>query len=220
MKKSLHTLLVAVMSCSYLLLPALAIPSTNDNGTREWNFKVYLGNSKIGYHNFRLTQNEQQQHLVTEANFKVRFLFLTAYEYEHTNMETWRGDCLQRIDSQTDANGKMFSVSGSRRQDGFVLESSGETEEVAGCVRTFAYWNPDFLEAPALLNPQTGEILPISVDLVAKENIIVRGQEVEAQRYKLRARDVDLDIWYSGDREWLGLRSTTKDGRTIRYELN
>jgi hypothetical protein len=35
----------------------------------------------------------------------------------------------------------------------------------------------------------------------------------------LRARGINLDLWYSDDREWLGLSSVVKGGRTLRYEL-
>lgn len=185
----------------------------------EWNFRVYLDDSEIGYHNFRLTEDAGHQQLVTEASFRVKFLFVTAYRYEHSNRETWQGDCLLEIDSRTDANGKTTSVRGLQGPDGFLLDATGERTAVNGCVKTFAYWNPDFLNESALLNSQTGELTDISVERLDAEQLTVLGEQVEARRYRLQAKDIDLDLWYSEDRRWLGLQSTTKSGRKLRYEL-
>jgi len=85
---------------------------------------------------------------------------------------------------------------------------------------TFAYWNPDFLDQPRLLNPQTGEYLDVLVEEVGVEMLEVRGQPVAATRFKLTANDVDLTIWYSPEFEWLALESVAKGGHIIRYELS
>ena len=40
--------------------------------------------------------------LTSEARFRVRVLFIDAYRYEHRARESWRGDCLERLDARTD----------------------------------------------------------------------------------------------------------------------
>ncbi len=187
--------------------------------TREWNFQVYLGDSAIGHHRFRLIEEDNQVTLVTEADFKVRLFFFTAYRYQHVNTEIWRGDCLHRIESHTDANGRILNVQGTQEPAGFRIRKPEMQEPVQGCIKSFAYWNPDILEEDVLLNPQTGELTDIDVQLQAEETLRVQGREVPARRYRLQTRDLALDVWYSSDSEWLALESTTKDGRTLRYEL-
>ena len=66
---------------------------------------------------------------------------------------------------------------------------------------------------------QTGELLPVKVEEVARETLAVKGVEVPAVRYRLQARNLELDIWYSDDEQWLALESTVKGGRKLRYEL-
>lgn len=212
---------IAILLALFTALPVSAVqqPSVEMEISLEWNFEVFLGDSKVGYHKFRLEQDNDRQKLISEANFKVKLLFLTLYKYQHENFETWDGECLQYIESRTNANGKKFSVLGSQGPDTFEVQATGLRNEVPGCVKTFAYWNPDFLKESALMNPQTGEILPVIVEPPAMETFTVRGEEIEAQRYQLTAKGINLELWYSKDREWLGLESTTKDGRTIRYEL-
>ncbi len=210
-----------LLICMVLLVAAPvyggSFPSSDD--AREWNFKVFLDNAEIGYHNFMLVDEGVTQKLVSEAEFKVKFLFITAYQYEHYNEETWQGDCVAEISSTTDANGQQFAVEGRRSEDGFAVSGADGLVEVPGCVKTFAYWNPEILEEPKLMNSQTGEILPVTVEPVSTEWLTVRGETTEARRYKLTAKNMELDIWYSNDNRWLALESTVKGGRKLRYEL-
>jgi hypothetical protein len=221
MRKHISKLAMVIFFTSSATLPITAVSSTGSQSEdpTEWNFEVFLDDSKVGYHNFRLEQADDQQRLISEAEFKVKFLFVTLYKYEHENSEVWEDDCLQRIESRTNANGKKFSVRGSQGPDAFELQATDGREELARCLMTFAYWNPDFLKESELLNPQTGEILPVSVESMATESLWVRGEKIEAQRFRLQAKDMNLHLWYSKAGDWLGLESTTKDGRTIRYEL-
>lgn len=192
---------------------------------REWNFKVFLDDKEIGFHNFRLEEDGAREQLRSEAEFKVKFLFITAYKYEHENSETWRNDCLLEIRSETDANGKDFKVAGERVDDGFDIEVNANKDEFVpesqdACIKTFAYWNPEFLKEEQLLNVQTGELLDVTVETVGNETLTVRGQEIPAQRYRLVAKNIEVDVWYSDDDEsWLALESTVKGGRKLRYVL-
>jgi hypothetical protein len=186
---------------------------------REWKFNVYLDDSRIGHHNFHLAKQEDTWLLTTEAEFEVKFLVFTAYRYRHSNQEVWRGDCLQKIESNTDVNGTPFAVSGARDDSGFTVETDRFRDELGDCIKTFAYWNPEVLNESELLNSQTGELLPISVEKASNETLMVRGQAIPAVRYHLVARGMELDIWYSSDQRWLALESTVKGGRKLRYEL-
>jgi hypothetical protein len=85
---------------------------------------------------------------------------------------------------------------------------------------TFAYWNPEFLDQPRLLNPQTGEYVDVDVEPAGDEMLEVRGQLVVARRFRLTANDVDLTLWYSKNDEWLALESVAKGKHIIRYELS
>jgi hypothetical protein len=48
----------------------------------------------------------------------------------------------------------------------------------------------------------------------------VRGKLVEAQRYKVTAKDIDLLVWYADNDQWVALESVAKTGHVIRYELS
>lgn len=186
----------------------------------NWDFDVYLDEKKVGTHLFTVSEADGVKHVQSEANFKVKILFISAYRYEHRAAERWTDNCLEEFDASTNTNGNRIQVSGAQIGAGFFVDRGDKPVELSECVMTFAYWNPDFLDQPRLLNPQTGEYLDVYVEQVGEETLEVRGQPVAATRFKLTANEIDLTLWYSLDDEWLALESVAKGGRMIRYELS
>jgi len=203
-----------------LALTSPAPAQESPNGVASWDFDVYLNDKKVGKHSFTVSEAGGMKQVQSEANFDVKFLFISAYRYEHSAAERWSDNCLVEFDASTNANGKRIQVSGEQTSAGFLVEKGDAPIELPECVMTFAYWNPQFLEQPRLLNPQTGEYVDVRVDELGNELLEVRGQPVAATRFSLTAREVDLTLWYSSDDEWLALESVAKGGHIIRYELS
>ena len=86
-------------------------------------------------------------------------------------------------------------------------------------IKTFAYWDPDFLNETTLLNSQTGEVIAVDSEFLGKETLNHRGNEIIARRYRLHGEDLQIDLWYSLEDHWLALESLTESGRVIRYAL-
>lgn len=196
-----------------------AAVSASGEVPRTWDFDVLLDGEPIGYHRFQLSGDGDAGRLESEARFDVKFLFFTAFRYRHSNTEVWEDGCLRSIESSTDSNGADTVVEGARRNDVFVVRGENDQTAIEGCVMSFAYWNPEFLHQPWLLNPQTGEYLPVEVEPLGRQTLVVRGERVDAIAYRLRAKKMELTVWYSDSDEWLGLESVDKGGRVIRYEL-
>lgn len=184
-----------------------------------WRFRVWLDEKEIGFHNFYLVENGDISQLHSEADFEYKLLFVKLYDYQHENRETWKGNCLQSIESSTDANGKPYAVSGHARSGEFALAGTKGTATLPECVMSFAYWNPAFLKQDRLINTQDGEYLDIEVSPPVLEQKEVRGELRPSYRYSLEAGPLKLDLWYSTDDQWLALESEAQGGRKLRYEL-
>lgn len=202
-----------------LVAGTVGAASTGHVAERSWQFSVLLDDAPIGYHRFELLPSESGLEVRSEASFDIRILFINAFRYRHSTRELWDGECLQGIESRTRQNGKDFAVSGTPVSEGLAIEANGATDRLDGCVMTFAYWNPRFLQQSRLLNPQTGQYLPVEVEALGREELVVRGQTVVATAYQVTARDLDITVFYSADNEWLGLQSVARGGRVIRYVL-
>jgi hypothetical protein len=185
-----------------LLLLALAGAIAAEASPRSWDFRVLLDGREIGRHTFSRDGHAGDARVVSEARFDVRFLFVTAYRYEHRAEERWRDGCLVSLEARTDENGN--------RNDVRVRPS--------GCARSFSYWDPAILRAERLLNPQTGEVVPVRSTPLGVETVPVRGQDVAASRHRLTGPGLSIDLWYAQG-EWVALESSVEGGRRLRYEL-
>jgi hypothetical protein len=192
--------------------------------TNEWRFAVSLDGKPIGSHQFLLREQGSRRELTSQARFNVKILFVNAYRYAHDAREIWADDCLAQIDSYTNDNGTLRTVRGTRTASRFTVTTDRETTELNECVMTFAYWNPRILSATHLLNPQTGEYVPVAAARIGTQTVLARGEPHQATRYRLTGsaasgEELQIDLWYSPDGRWLALESLTKDGRKLRYEL-
>ena len=155
-------------------------PGNDADQHLEWRFRVFLDDRLIGYHDFTVTREGASQAVRSIADFEYKLLFVKLYDYEHENSENWHGDCLQSIQSSTNANAKPFSVQGQLQSDRFVIHD-GEGETVLPpCIMTFAYWNPRILDQEQLLNSQNGEYLRVNTSQPVKDSFRVRGELLEA----------------------------------------
>jgi Family of unknown function (DUF6134) len=186
--------------------------------TREWRFNVFLDRKPIGHHYFRLVGSGVKRELISTARFSVKILFITAYRYAHDANEIWQDECLQSIDAHTNDNGTSINVRGNRGESAFNVLTGKHSRDLATCIQTFAYWNPAILSAKQLLNPQTGEYVPVTITHVGTDTLSTQGKSQNADRYRIAGEQLQIDLWYSLDRSWLALESTTKDGR-VRYQL-
>ncbi len=155
----------------------------------------------------------------SEARFEVKWLFMTAYRYEHLSLERWRGDCLTGIESRTRDGDETLAVGSSLAGDRLVVQGPKGEVVLPPCPMTFAYWNPRILQASHLLNAQTGEYLAVRSVFLGEERLVVAGAPRSARRYALRARGLEIDLWYDEAGQWLALESRVAGGRRLRYHL-
>lgn len=209
----IHKLFAGTACGLSLLLPCIS----NATAEQEWRFRVYLDDREIGYHQFTLAQDGELQRLSSRARFDVTFLKIPFYRYRHESLEHWNSKCLQEITSNTDQNGRHFHVAGMARDGAFEIRSNTGDHTLPSCISTFAYWDKSFLERGRLLNSQTGEYLDVEVNYLGESTLALGESAVQAHQYRITANDLDIEVWYSSDDEWLALDSTTTNGSRLRY---
>lgn len=202
-----------------MILLLFLVWSQSSFAMNSWNFKVFYGDKEIGGHHFSLKKEGDKRRVMIEAGFNIDILFINVYSYKHKNTEIWEGSCLSTIESITDDNGEAFITNGKYENGVFKINSKQGTNEVVGCVSTFAYWDKSFLDNEVLLNSQTGEIVDVDISFVADEKILIRDKLVNAKKYKLKSDKLNIDLWYSDENQWLALNSITEDGTNLRYQM-
>lgn len=209
------------------LLGVLSTTTFAQAESKDWSFDVYLDNKLIGYHSFKLSNNN----MLSDAKFKVNFLFLTAYEYQHNASEQWSDDCLTSLDATTKENKTISKVKAYLENGNFFVNGNVDKNEknrsIPGCVMTFAYWNPKILTQTKLLNPQNGEYLDVSFKPEGDQKIDFKSEIKNVKVFHLYGKSseslpekpkIDILVWYDNNNEWMGLRSITPEGYTISYK--
>lgn len=214
--KTLRTLLLPALGALATGLPAWA-------SANELRFDVFLGESRIGTHAVSIETRGDERRVRVTADMAVRLLFFNAFEYQHTAKERWRGDCIAELETETNDDGESLTVNArSLAADGAVsrleVVATGERQVIEGCVRTFAYWDPQLLDSGFLLNTQTGEYKPASLERVGNEPMRFGERVLGAKQYRLQVADeVAIDLWYTPDDRWVALETTVSGGNVLRY---
>jgi hypothetical protein len=204
---------------NWFMCCALLVSSGLEAASKEWRFRVYLDDREIGYHHFRLTENDTGTRLTTRAELEVTFLKIPVFSYTHENTESWNDGCLESIASVTDENGDLYRVDGDAAADGFRVTTNTGESLLPDCISTFAYWDRSFLQRRSLLNSQTGEYVDVQVDYLGERLISAGNTTLPAHQYRLEGEDLELELWYSQEGDWLALQSIVEGDRLLRYVI-
>ena len=187
--------------------------------SQTYDFKVFLGKDEIGRQRFDVSTEGEQTEVRVDAQFTVKFLYITVYTYRHTNVETWERTCLREIRAKTNDNGESFFVNGIFQNGQLQVQTQAGTWIGEGCIRAFAYWNPEWITGERLLNSQTGEHQSASILTVGEETIPVQGVPTRTTHRRIVTDKFTIDLWYTLNDRWVALHSTTKKGDILRYVL-
>jgi hypothetical protein len=188
--------------------------------TRVYAFKAFLDDKPIGEHRFAVATEGGHRKVTSAADFAVKFIGITAYHYHHHADEQWAGDCLSGLDSRTDDDGKPASVRLVKTGDANEITTHAGKKTEPGCLMTYAYWNPAMRDQKRLLNPQTGQVDSVKVEKVGGGNIPVAGKDVAATDWRISGGESPIDVWISGQGDWVGLDSLVSNGRhKLTYRL-
>lgn len=204
-----------------LALAACAAVPGEAPAMREYQFDVLLDDKPIGTHRYRVVPGaDGTEQVLSEAEFQVRILGLTVYRYRHRAEESWRDGCLMRLDATTHDNGDVLTVRGAQTDGVFQLQQPRAQRTGQACVAAYAYWDlPRLMQQDELLNPQTGKMDKARMDYLGEERLPGTGSSAPARRYRLRAADLEIHLWYDADGRWLQLDSTARGDRQLRYRL-
>ena len=203
---------------SLLWIMLTAWSSLGQTATTELTFDVFLDNEPIGFHRVSIQEMPGERRVQVEAEMEVDFLFFTAFSYRHRADELWREDCIFELETRTDDDGQRLSVDAGPLGDALEVVTPSERKRLDGCVRTFAYWEPELLASDYLLNTQNGAYEPARLVALAPEPLRFNGRQYGAKRYRLEVgEEVRIDLWYDENDRWQALQTEVANGRVLNY---
>lgn len=197
---------------------SLGLPLVAHAGeTTRFSYDVWLDDSRIGYYSVEIAPQGGMTRVSIDTELEWTFLSIPLYRYEHRNTELWQGECLRRLESETSDNGDRNFVQAIADGEQFEMQTHQGSQQLQGCVRSFAYWNPALLRSDRLLNSQTGEHTEISIAPIVGSSPQIEGAEGAVTGYRLSLPEASIDLWYSEEMEWLVLQTRVRGDRLLTY---
>ena len=182
-----------------------------DTSSRFLDFDVFLNDREVGQHQFELLQRGESTEVSSTMALDFKVFKIKRVKYLHQANEIWQSGCLVSLQSETEKQGNAFAIEASTDQTGLVVQRPDETETLTGCVRGFAYWNPQWLQGDNLLNAETGINVPVVISSQISEKDSITHIKIASAKF-------DIDLQYDAAGEWLSLETELLIGGILRYQ--
>jgi hypothetical protein len=175
----------------------------------------------VGSYTMTISQRDDGSSVMEgRAEVTVRFLAgLRVYHYSYAGTEVWKDGRLQQFESKTNDNGKQYSVSASKDDNGLSVSVNGQARAVRGDVWLTTYWRfPAKAVTPmALLDADTGRSLTGAMQQLGPSRVRVGNKTVDCTHYRLK-HELTVDLWYDGQGRLLR-QAWLEDGKQVVLEL-
>ena len=185
--------------------------------SRPLRFDILMADDVIGSHQVEFDGFGDELLVETRIEIKVKFLFLTLFEYSHRSAETWKAGRLEAFASNTNDDGRLDSVIGQARDNGFEVQGRKGTTLAPADIMVGSFWNPEILSRDLLIDPQKGTLKEQVIHGRERTTLTVGGEPRPVTRYRLSSI-LDGEVYYDDRGQWVG-GTFKKKGTNIRYRL-
>jgi hypothetical protein len=199
------------------LVPALAAGTETE--TRE--FRVLIGDKDAGTYRMTIQHDQGTYTVSSEAKIRHRVIFVN-YRYDYSGIEVWKDGQLQSLESNTNDDGKRFTVSARREGNALRITTNGKQRTMLGDVWTTCFWRlvapPQRNHTVALLDADTGKELSAFLRPMGEKPARVAGTVQNYPYYELKGSGQAIELWYDAHdrlvrKEWI------EDGYRVVLEL-
>ncbi len=197
MRLSILTMGLAV--CLAAPINAASLPQSG-----SLKFDVIRKGKDIGDHSYKFsgTKNSYSVKVSTNVIVKVPLIKLTAYNFQHDSVETWKNGKLQKLWSTTNDDGTPHKV------------NSG-----ASSILPASLWNEDIVKRKTLLNTVNGKKMSIRAADFGSESITTKKGTVSARHYRISG-GLERDLWYDANGDLARVSFKADDGSVVIYVRN
>lgn len=177
-------------------LSAATLPSSG-----KLAFEVMRKGKDIGDHSYRFSGSPGafSVTVATDVAVKVPLIRTTLYSFKHSSVETWKGDQLKGLNSQTNDDGTPHKL------------NIGATKLLPASL-----WNEDIVRSSKLVNTVDGKTMSVRVTDMGSETVPLKRGKITAHHYRLSG-GLQRDLWFDPDGNLAHVSFTADDGSTVTY---
>lgn len=179
---------------------------------RTMAFDIRREGDSIGRHAVAFRRDGGRLEVDIEIDISISLAFIPVFAYRHRNSEVWQDGRLVSLDSTTDDDGTRYAVTARAVGDSLQVVGSEGEKRLPGDILPTSYWDARTVSQTRLLDTQRGRVLEVAPLFLGAESL---EGGVAARRHRLSG-DLDVDLWYSPDGEWLKIAFEAR-GAEISY---
>ena len=175
---------------------------------------------EIGSHGIAFAPTATGFEVDVAIDIVVKMAFVTVYRYNQEGHDVWRDGRLVEARYRTDDNGTATTLAAVAEAGQLLVEGArGRLLLPAGSMTDLGFWNEGIIEAPMVVDSQTGEAGKLQAGQGVAEAVTVRGRRLAATRYAITStKGRSGSVWYAADGQWVKAQIITR-GNTLDYEL-
>jgi hypothetical protein len=194
-------------------LAAVSPASADEAG--EYTFTVLSDGEPIGRHRIAFEHEGDRVEIREATEIEVSFASIPLYTFEHESRQLWRNGRAVRIDATTEDNGEHLVIAVRDTPRGYVRRVNGRVDRFEDGATVLALWNRDTFGEGEYFSAVEDKVVHASFEQVGRETIILAGQPVATQRYRMLG-DERHELWFD-ERGRLAKVAFRRYGATIEY---
>ena len=200
---------------------SLDMPQAFPQTVSHYDFDVLLNDKVIGEHTFVVTDfNDTLQTVAGAADYRVKFLGVEVFRYQHHHNERWERGCLSDYEARTETRGELTTIIVESSPERYLVKTNSNTQTHrradVPCLWSYAYWRPEISNQRSLLNGQTGALKTVTIS---------EARDLGDSRAGIHALNISLDsvdeaslvVRFDDQGRWAGLEVQVSENRLLVY---
>jgi Domain of unknown function (DUF6134) len=205
-------------SCVALALAVSTALAAPGPGAARLDYTVVRNGESVGRHVIDIARDGDSTSVRISTNVVVKIAFIPVYRFEHQGLETWRGNHLVALKSQTNDDGTAHHVAVAMEGDHLRIAGDGAQTTAAATILPASLWNSGIVYQSTLLNTLNGTQMRVSVADQGEEMVQARGTQVLAHHFTISG-GLNRDVWFDASNTLVRVQFAAKDGSTVVYQL-
>ena len=202
---------VAILAALWLAAASSAV--ADEAG--EYTFTVLSDGAPIGQHRIAFEHAGDSVAIREATEIEVSLASIPLFTFEHEARQLWRDGRAVRIDAVTNDNGEELRITVRDTEQGYVRTVNGRVDRFDKGAAVLALWNPETFGRGAYFSAVEDKVLQASFQKVGPATIVLAGQQVRTQRYRMLGDDRH-ELWFDSDNH-LAKVAFRRYGSTIEY---
>jgi hypothetical protein len=178
------------------------------------DYVVKRDGEPIGSHVITFKRDNGELLVDTHVKVEVRILFVTAYRYEKSARETWRGGRITAYRADTDDDGDPIRGRVTLGPEGLVAEGPKGKIIAPSDTMISGYWNMATVRRTALIDSENVTLVPIKVQGGEAVRLVIGDRQYDTRHYRLTG-ELARELWYGDDGLLIKMRAIGSDGSII-----